>query len=145
MKKKKIEQHGDDESSDDDSSDDNLEDSEEDEDENDNNENVLDEAEMTSSTPASTSSITSSIEIAPPTADDENLSVNEIENDNLYANRYNLIRIEGQNDKFKRARLAALSSPEITKKPQLAKNERVRRFADFSDSDSDGEITFKKN
>ena len=123
MKKKKIEQHGDDESSDDDSSDDDLEDSEED----DNNENVLNEAGMTSST----TSITSSIELATPTAADENLSKND-----LYVDRYNLVRTG--------KRMATPpSSPEVTKKPQLAK--RVRRFADFPDSDSDSEITFKKN
>ena len=127
LKKKKIEQHGDEDSSDDDSSDDDLEDSEED----DNNENVLDEAGMTSST----TSITSSIELATPTAADKNLSKND-----LYVDRYNLVRI----GKFKRM-VTPPSSPEVTKKPQLAKSERVRRFADFSDSDSDGEITFKKN
>lgn len=148
LKKKKVEKHGD-ESSDDDSSDDNSsdddssdadsEDSDDsskedknDENENDNNENVLEDTEMPSS--SSSTSITSSIEIPPPpTADDNN---EENETDNLYVQRYGLVRVN--NPKFKRARL---SSPDVTKKPQLAK--KVRKFADFSDSDSDDEITFK--
>ena len=118
LKKKKVEQHGDDENSDDsedsgDSSDkdesdkdenDEDENDEDENDENDNGENILDQAEMPSS--SSSTSITSSIEISPPTANDEK----EIEKDNLYVKEYELVRIEGRR-KFS----SAILSPKITK------------------------------
>ena len=97
--------------------------------------------------------ITSSIEIAAADDDDnderdtieDDFDLDETDNEREETSRMNTmdrygLKRNGQNDN----RLGA--KKRVARKAQLAKPERVRTFlADYSDSESDEEISFKKN
>ena len=145
LKKKKVEEHGDVESSDADD----LEDSDESSQE--------DEGQMTSS---SSTSITSSIEIAPPTTDNNDENLEDMEEDTIAENddwnegirMLESNTIENLVDEIieKRGGASTIEDcdeidgkiAEIDKKAKLAKQKGVGFL--YPDSDSDSEISFKK-